>query len=186
MKIVFLNKKYICGSYEKKILPFILLLFYGIGLVVISIDKWINDVNIDLTKAQKKVGTLKTAEVKNIKGFGKNGNAVRPVFALQFRNQKNYFAVYREYMGYQDLSASLKIGDTVTIYYRSSTKEYNLNVFQIQKGNQLIKSYKEYNESASSNGGIQLFLGMLIIAGAILWFKDFKLFRFLDKLAGRE
>ncbi len=170
---------------RKNTVSLIVLLLAGILMTAFSIDKWMNDVNIDLSKARQYAGPVEYAAIKPIRGSHIPGRrAIKPAFLLKLRNHDDIYAVYRSYLDYRDLVSAIRPGDTVTVYYGSSSEAYNFRLFQVEKNGKVVKGYDEYNEYVSTYWGIMLFLGVSITTVSIFWFRNITLVSFLNRLVG--
>ena len=169
---------------RKNILSFIVLLLVGILMIGFSIDKWVNDVNINLSSARQYSGPVEYTGVVPVRGSGIPGKYARLSFIVKLRNHDDIYAVYRSYLDYSDLVSAIRPGDTVTVYYGSSSETYNFRLFQVEKNGKVVKGYDEYNQYVSTYWGIMLFLGVSITTVSIFWFRNITLVSFLNRLVG--
>lgn len=169
---------------RKKTFSFIVLLLVGTLMIGFSIDKWMNDVNIDLSGARQYSGPVEYTGVVPIRRFATSGEGYKPSFLVKLRDHEDIYAVYRSYEDYSDLMSAIRSGDTVTVYYGSSSDTYNFRLFQIEKNGKMVKGYDEYNEYVSTYCSIMLFLGVLITTISIFWFRNITLVSLLNRLVG--
>lgn len=172
----------------KRKVNFLILLFIGLLCVTSSMVSIIKDINIDLEKVNSVVGQVTYADTRSIENITIRWTSYKQVFYFRLNNSEEKFAIYRSDEAYEDLASNIKPGDTVKVYYRPSLREYNTYVFQVQKGSNVLARYDDYNEQVSSETGMLLLLGILLIAGTIMWYKRFNLIKFMSALVdgGRD
>jgi hypothetical protein len=146
------------------------------------------DINIDIDKADSIVGEVTYADTRSIENITIRRTSYKRVFYFRLNNSDEKFTIHRSDEAYGDLVSDIKLGDKVKVYYRPSLREYNIYVFQVEKGNNILASYDDYNNQMSSKTGILLFLGILLIAGSVMWYNRFNLIKFMSGLVegGRD
>lgn len=92
------------------------------------------------------------------------------VFYFKLNNSNQKFAVQNSDVSFSDLQANIKNGDTIKVYYGSTLLDDYNHIYQIEKDNQILVNYKDYNKSASAKAGVGLFLGILFLTIFIMWF----------------
>ena len=170
---------------RNRLISFIIGLFASLYFLISSIFSIFNDVNVNLSNSKQIVGQVVYADVREISNFNFRYTTYSLVFYFRLNNSNQKFAVHNSYEGYDDLRIDIKVGDTIKVYYGSILlDDYNRHVFQIEKGNKILISYKDYNKSASSKAGIGLFISIIFLTGLIMWFTRFNLLKFLTNLVG--
>jgi hypothetical protein len=169
----------------KNTISIIILFIIGLLSLISSFVTIIKDIHIDLSKSQIVAGQVTYADTKEIRSVGFRWMTFKPVFYFKLNNSTENFAIYRSYEGYEDLKSDIKIGDTIKVFYRPSVDDYNRHVFQVEKGNKILEDYKDYNDTASTQAGITLFIGVILILGSVLWYKKFNLFKFMTSWVER-
>lgn len=129
-----------------------------------------HDINIDLSKSKQICGIVTRANKKEISSGGVRYRTFKRIFYFTLNNSNENFGIHRFYEGYEDLISDIKIGDTIKVYYRESSSDYNTHVFQVEKGERILESYKDYNKDASSKGGTMLFIGLTAVTISIVWY----------------
>jgi len=167
---------------RKRKVNFLTMLIFGLLLITRAVDLIIKDVDIDLSKAKFVVGGVAYADVKTIRVYGRRYESFRRIFYFKLNNSDQRFAIYHTDEGYGNLESNLEIGDTVKVYYKTSGIEDDSNVFQLEKGNWILESYEEYNRRISFGVAAFLFLGVFLVVGSILWYKNFNLVKFMNSL----
>jgi hypothetical protein len=171
----------------KRKVNFLITLILGLLCVTSSIYSILKDINIDLAKAKKVVGQVTYADTRSIKNFSIRWTTYKRVFYFTLNNSDQRFAIHRSDEAYEDLTSNIKVGDTVKVYYRPTIRDYNIYVFQLEHGNKLLASYSDYNKEVSSKNGILLFTGIIMTAGAIMWYRKFNILKFMTGLVdGRQ
>ncbi len=93
-------------------------------------------------------------------------------FYLRLKKQPQKFVVYRINRNYDDLMQLVALGDTLTIYYNrdSEKKNTDADVYQIEKGNNILVNKKEYDEKGRKMKKAGLAIGILIMLGALFYY----------------
>lgn len=162
---------------------FLIGLITGIACVILSIVIIINDINIDLSKEDYITGQVTYADIRRI-DYSTKHDKYRRVFYFELDNSQQNFAIRRLYENYSRFESEIKVGETVKVFYKASTKQYNTNVYQVEKGNIIIASYKDHIQEFSTKAGALLFGGLLLSIGTVLWYRKFNLLNFLNGLVG--
>ncbi len=164
---------------KNKIVNCLILFIVGTLCIVNSIIALKDDINIDLSKSKQITSTVTYADIRKIEVAGLRYNSFVRVFYFTLKNSNENFAIQRSPEGYEDLRYNMQVGDTIKVYYRESAFDYNRHVFQVEKHGKILEDYKDYNEDASSKGGIVLFVGLVMTVASILWYFNFNLLKFL-------
>jgi len=105
--------------------------------------------------------------------YGSKGNKSK-CFYIQLGDTDRKLGVYRMSKNYDDLLDKFIIGDTVTVYYRdnnNSSENINIDLVQVEKGEQILLDKKEYERKESSLIYIGLIAGVLTIVLSYLYYK---------------
>jgi hypothetical protein len=168
-----------------RLISFIILLIIGLLSLTSSFIAWTSDTNIQLSKAKSIIGQVTYADTREIEKANFRYKSYKRVFYFKIKNSDQNFAIYRSYEGYEDLKSEIHAGDTLKIYYRESSLDYNTHIFQVEKDNKVLQDYKDYQNQASSAAGITLFVGLLLTIGSILWYNNFNLLKFMTSWVER-
>jgi hypothetical protein len=150
-------------------IDFIILLSLGILVIARSFWGLYQDINVDLSKSNSIIGRVVQANVTKIQASTIKLTKYKTVFAIQLDNSNEAFAVDRGISICNLLSSQIEIGDTIKIYYRSSTGEFNTHIFQIEKNNSAIIKLKDYSKKESGIIIWGLIFGFIITLGTIFW-----------------
>jgi len=168
---------------RNRLVNFIILLFISLYFLAGSTFSLINDVNVNLSKSKSVTGRVIYADIRQIQNITIRWTSYSRVFYFKLNNSSQKFAVHNSYEGYDELQRALKLGDTIKVYYGSTLlDDYNRHIFQIEKNGRALIDYKDYNKRASEKAGLGLFIGIVVLAGAMMWFKRFNIPKFLDSL----
>ena len=105
--------------------------------------------------------------------YGSKGNKSK-CFYIQLSDTDRKLGVYRMTKNYDDLLDKFIIGDTVTVYYRdnkNTSENINIDLVQVEKGEQILLDKKEYERKESSLIYIGLIAGVLTIVLSYLYYK---------------
>lgn len=95
-------------------------------------------------------------------------------FYILLKNYDKKLGVYRMVKDYQDLLNKFNIGDSLTVYFRDNdnkTENINIDLVQVEKGNQILLDKKEYEQKESS----LIYLGLVAsIFTIILLYRFYK------------
>lgn len=147
----------------------ILLLLIGTLMVGRSVWGIFKDLNIDISKSKYVFGKVSEAGIKKIEANTIKLRKYKTVFVIKLDNSNQYFAVDRGRSICNFLNAHIRTGDSIKIYYRSKSSDYNRFVFQIEKNNTVLINYKDYTKKESRMIIFALPFGVLIIIGTIFW-----------------
>ena len=115
---------------KKKKIQYILSLFVCAVLIFGSILMVVQDVYFDLGRQEKLTGIVSRSDITFYTTTGRYRTTKR-VFYVMLDQTNVQFAIFRDYQEYSDLLEKIKPTDTITLFYRSSSRRLNLNVFQI-------------------------------------------------------
>lgn len=102
----------------------------------------------------------------------KSGKHSSTVFYIRLVGLNETLGIYRMDGYYQGLVSELKPGDLVTVYYDSkSSNNINIDLVQIEKGDEIIVDAEEYKKKESALIYIGLVAGLLSVGGAIWYYK---------------
>jgi len=147
----------------------IILLTLGTLLITRSIWGLIKDTNINTSTSNSVSGRVKQADIRSIEATTLKVEKHKTVFAIQLDNSNEKFAVDRGISICNLLNSKIKEGDSIKIYYRSSTGEYNTHIFQIEKDNTVIINAEDYSHNESKMIALMAIFGVILIAGTVTW-----------------
>ena len=107
------------------------------------------------------------------------------VYLFKLRNSYENFTIYKSDHAYAALERDVRRGDTVKVHYRPKSSEFNLNVYQVEKDNNIIFSYREFKEQKSTFAGILLFVGVVILVMGAMYYTRFNPIKFLLRLTDK-
>lgn len=124
------------------------LLFGGL-LIAVTVKFYIKDINIDLSKVDRITGIVTSRGVRDKSStVGGKLKVNGSVFYITLNNSDQTFATYRPSQDYKLLSDRVSIGDTITIFYKlRQDNDLNLEVYQIEKKEQVLQDYENYNSN---------------------------------------
>ena len=166
----------------KRTINFLILFILGVLCLTSSIVSFYKDINIELSKAKYVIGKVIYADSREVRNFSIRWTTYKHVYYFKLDNSKEDFAIHRSYERYEDLKSKIQIGDTLKVYYRPTIADYNTNVFQVEKRNIILEDYKVYKKTASSSGGLLLFIGLILTIASVLWYRRFNLLNFMKRL----
>ena len=97
-------------------------------------------------------------------------------------NSNQNFTVFHSYEGYSDLESSIKIGDTLKVYYRPTSAAYNRHVYQVEKNKTILESYSSYNKESSIISLIAVVSGLFLVIYGFLKYYNLNLAIILMRL----
>jgi hypothetical protein len=161
----------------------VLLAVIGVIVLVNVCWKIYNDLDVDLSKAKQQTGIVEIAEERKIKMFTIRFQKYKRVFYFQLENSPEKFTIYRNAQVYDSYNHSIKKGDTIKVYYRPSSYDYNENVFQVEKGTNIISNYNNFETELSAKTGLFLLISIILLVCGIMLITSFNLLKFLKYLA---
>ncbi|MCU7552852.1 hypothetical protein OCK74_27280 [Chitinophagaceae bacterium LB-8] len=168
----------------KRLRGFLSALFLGGICLIGGIKTIISDTDLDLKKVDNITGPVEVAEIRSRFVKGAKISQTQTVFFFRLYNSDQNFTIYRSNNAYGQLQDNVNIGDTIKVYYEPSSEDFNLDVYQVEKGNNIIHNYSTYNKQVSSAAGIMLLAGTVIVAVAIISYTNFNIWKFLMRLPG--
>ena len=150
-----------------------IIILVSLALLCISRATWgmFKDIHIDLSKSKEITGEVISAGVIQIKkGTFSSSKKYKPVFALNLENSDQNFAIDRGVQFSNKLIDQIHIGDTITLFYRTSNSEYNTWVFQIEKNNEIIADFKDYKQKQTGMMILMYAFGFIILGGLTIWY----------------
>ena len=94
-------------------------------------------------------------------------------FFVSLKGLDQKLGVYRYTKNYEDLLNRLEIGDTIIVYYinHKSKPDINIDLIQIEKGNQILLDKKDYERKYSIVMYVTLIGGIMILFLSYLNYK---------------
>jgi hypothetical protein len=139
---------------------FQLLLVLGLGLALVFTGYYsvTREGTISLSKATRATARI-TKAFESIEE-GENGKLT--FFAFSLAGVPDTFLLRKFGENYSELKQALRVGDEVTVYYRpvTSVSVRNIDVYQVEKGRQLIKPLAEHHSSSKVVGWVIGLLGL--------------------------
>jgi hypothetical protein len=144
------------------------------------------DLDVNLSEVQQVVGTVMETAVINIPKIVFKGSSTKRVFYFKLAGNDQKFVIERDEGGYFDLQRNITIGDTLRVFYYSNTADYNSRVYQVEENSSVITSYKDYEERQSKWVTIILFIGVILITGALFYYFKLSPIKLLDSLVNKK
>lgn len=143
-----------------------------LGLLCITRATWgiFKDINVNLTSANLVKGTVVNSDIIQIEKVTFKSKKYKTVFAFRLENSNEEFAVDRGVGVCNYLNSEIERGDTLIVYYRQSTNEYNTFVFQIENGQKVLANFKDYKTGETEMIVLLYAFGFLIIGGLTVWY----------------
>ena len=147
----------------------IILLLLGTLTIIRSFWGLTKDINLDITKSNAVIGEVSQAGIKKIKEQTLKLDKYKTVFAILLDNSKENFAVDRGISICKQLDTQIKIGDSIKIYYRPGSGDFNTHVFQIERNNIVLIGYKDYSRKELGMIISGFIFGVLVTGGTLFW-----------------
>ena len=110
---------------------------------------------------------------------GRRYKVPQTVFCFRLSNSSQNFAIHRSGGNYSDLQNGINVGDSLKVFYRISSSEYNMDVYQVEKKNQILLAYETYKKGAINQAGYIMIGGVVLLAIAFIGYTNFNLIKFL-------
>ena len=142
-----------------------------LGLLCVARATWgiFKDLDVNLSTAKSVTGQVTYADVIQIEKATFKSRKFKTVFALRLVNSNQNFAVDRGVGICNYLNTQIKTGDTIKLFYRNSTNEYNTFIFQIEKGQKVLSDFKGYKKGETQMIVLLYTFGFLILGGLLAW-----------------
>ena len=142
------------------------------GLLCISRATWgvFKDIYIDISKAKSISGRVISAEITKLERNTIRIRQYYSAFVIRLENSNQIFAIDRGRAACDYLNSQIKISDTIKILYRSSSSKYNTFVFQLEKGTNILASYKDYRSGESEMIMLMYLFGFILLGGLGIWY----------------
>ncbi|MFT3843805.1 MAG: hypothetical protein QM725_02035 [Lacibacter sp.] len=104
--------------------------------------------------------------------YGSKGKS--KCFYIELSGVDKKLGVYRMRKNYDDLIKLFNVGDTVRAYFRNNSNQQeniNIDLVQVEKGNQILLPKKEYERKEGSLIYIGLTFGILTVILSFLYYK---------------
>ena len=143
-----------------------------LGLLCVARATWgvVKDINVNLLSANSVTGRVLKAGIIKIDKATFKSKKYKTVFAFTLENSDEKFAVDRGEDTYRYLNSQIKPGDTIKVFYRGSSNEYNTHVFQIDKGENTFADIKEYQNGETKMIILMYIFGFAILGGLLAWY----------------
>ncbi|TKK64112.1 hypothetical protein FC093_23280 [Ilyomonas limi] len=147
-----------------------------LGLLCVARATWgiFKDINVKLSSANSVTGRVINSGIIQIDKATFKSKKYKTVFALTLENSDEKFAVERGTDVCNYLNSQIQPGDTVKVFYRQSTSEYNTFVFQIEKGQRTLADIKEYQKGQAKMIVLMYVFGFAILGGLLAWYLNEK------------
>lgn len=159
---------------SKKKFGFVTSIILGAIFVIFAIIRIIEDSNQNLTNCAIVIGKVVSKDIIRIKRYKYKKNH----FSFKLNNSNQNFTVFRNHEGYSDLEAAIQIGDTVKVYIIPNTS----TVFQVEKNNIVLESFKEYKKETGTMPVLILAAGIFVILYSILSYYNLNLGVLLNRI----
>ncbi len=143
-----------------------------LGLLCVARATWgvFKDINVILSSANSVTGRVNNTGIIQIDKATFKSNKYKTVFAFTLENSDEKFAVDRGIGVCNTLNSKIRLGDTIKVYYRNSSNEYNTFVFQIEKGQQTLADINEYQKGETKMIILMYVFGFAILGGVLAWY----------------
>jgi hypothetical protein len=168
-----------------KLRPIDVTILLILGLLCVARATWgiFKDINVNLSTANTVTGTVVNSDIIQIDKATFKSKAYKTVFSFTLENSDEKFAVDRGIDVCNALNSQIHQGDTIKVYYRPSSNEYNTFVFQIEKGQQTLADINEYQKGETKMIVLLYVFGVAILGGLLAWYLNEKK---KSRLAARE
>jgi hypothetical protein len=148
-----------------KYLQYSVIILFACFMFFASYKIYTKNVGLDLNKTSKIVGRVSKSYTAK-RYTGGRGEKRVPVFAFNLDNIEQTLGVYRPSRDYSYLLDNIKLGDTITVFYKPlSSNPIDIDVYQIEKNNKVIVDYKTYAHNYSITS---IAIGVLGIVSLLL------------------
>ena len=147
-----------------------ILLILGLLCVLSATRGIFKDINVNLSSANSVTGRVIKAGIIKIDKATFKSKKYKTVFAFTLENSDEKFAVDRGEDIYRYLNSQIKLGDTIKVFYRQSSNEYNIRVFQIDKGQKTLADINEYQKGEMKMIILMYIFGFAILGGLLAWY----------------
>lgn len=143
-----------------------------LGLLCVARATWgiFKDLNVNLSTAHSVTGIVADSDIIQIEKATFNSKKYKTVFAFTLENSDEKFAVDRGVGVGNYLNSQIKAGDTVKVFFRPGTNDYNTFVFQINKGDRIVAGIKAYQEGETKMIVLLYIFGLAILGGLSAWY----------------
>ncbi len=143
-----------------------------LGLLCVTRATWgiFKDINVNLSSAYSVTGRVINAGIIQIDKATFKSKKYKTVFAFTLENSDENFAVDRGVNVCNFLNSQIQRGDTIKVFYRQSTSEYNTFVFQIEKDEKVLANFKDYEKKETEMIVLLYSFGFIILAGLSVWY----------------
>jgi hypothetical protein len=147
-----------------------------LGLLCVARATWgvFKDINVNLSSANTVTGIVVNSGTIQIDKATFKSKQYKTVFAFSLKNSDEKFAVDRGASVCDALNTQIHPGDTIKVYYRHSSNEYNTFVFQIEKGQQTLADINEYQKGETKMIVFMYVFGFAILGGLLAWYLNAK------------
>jgi len=148
-------------------------------IYILSIKIGFEERNIDLKKNNKATSVVEHFGIDIY--YGSKGTKSN-VFYIKLKDLNRKIGVYRFSKNYDDLLKLVKVGETVTIYYRDNSNEtenVNIDLIQLENKTQVLIPKSEYEKKKSSL--LYIGIGGIIAHAFIFYYNRKKYLRTLKK-----
>jgi hypothetical protein len=142
---------------------------WGLGLGVLfflTIFIWIFSGSfVDLTRATRHTGRVESIFETRDNNKGSSTPRFKKL-AIKVEGINQFLCYYKLTDNYKELQEKIKTGDIITVYYKPTKEDYNLNLYQITKADSILldKSSFESNERLASIWALIIGVGGLSYA----------------------
>lgn len=145
------------------------LLFGGL-LIAVTFKFYNKDINLDLNNVDRINGTVVTSKVTEKSSIVGGKTSVKGnIFNFRLDNSDENFALHRPSQNYSDLVEQIKLGDTISVFYRKQNNtDLNLDVYQIEKNKRVLQDYNTRNSTYKKLSWFTGILGFGLLAFGIL------------------
>ena len=125
---------------------------------------------MNLSTANSVIGRVVNSDIIQIDKATFKSKKYKTVFAFTLENSEEKFAVHRGVGVCNYLNSQIEPGDTIKVFYRQSTNEYNTFVFQIDKGQRTLADIKEYQKGETKMIVLLYVFGFVLLGGLLAWY----------------
>lgn len=136
------------------------------GLFFLTIFIWVYSGSfVDLKQATRHTGQVEKIFTTRDNNKGSTTAPFKKL-AIKIKGVNQLLCYYKLTDDYEGLQERIKTGDIITVYYKPTKEEFNINLYQIEKGDEIIldKSTFEFKER------IAAFWALIIGVGGMSYF----------------
>ena len=162
---------------RKRLQNFIVALIAGALILAGALRTIFTEANVDLNKSSSVVGVVSLVEMRTKYSYWRHFDKL--VFLFRLKGVDQNFSIYKPDHTYMLLKDSVRVNDTVRVFYKPSKDQFNLETYQVEKGEFILYDHLEFSKLHSSMAGYMLIFGAIFLVGGIIYYTRFNLWKWM-------